>query len=432
MDVWVIGGGLAGSEAALTLADLGFPVTLFEMRPAVMTPAHKTSKLAELVCSNSLGSLSTDNAKGELLFELKVLGSSLVNLAFEAQIGGDKALVVDRELFSTLVEDAVRSHRNITVVRAEITEIPKDVPCIIAPGPLIKGDLLHFLEEREGRCEAQYYDATSPSILTETIDMDYAFWGNRFGEGSDYLNVPLSKEEYYWFVEQLLNAREAHRHDFDKPDAFFERCLPVEEIARRGKESLAFGPMRPTGLAIPEKFRDVHAVIQLRKENASGTILNMVGFQTGISHTEQIRIFKQLPAFKNAVFVRLGQIHQNRFLPGVVNKFFQSRTNRLWFYAGQFTGTEGYLEAIAGGLWAGINVARLLGGEKLIPLPEESMLGGLVTYIEQSLPEVKQPMGVNWGLVPPVEGKKSERKQKRVDRARIAIEYAARELGRVT
>jgi len=190
--------------------------------------------------------------------------------------------------------------------------------------------------------------------------------------------------------------------------------------------------MRPTGLAIPEKFRDVHAVIQLRKENASGTILNMVGFQTGISHTEQIRIFKQLPAFKNAVFVRLGQIHQNRFLPGVVNKFFQSRTNRLWFYAGQFTGTEGYLEAIAGGLWAGINVARLLGGEKLIPLPEESMLGGLVTCIEQSLPEVKQPMGVNWGLVPPVEGKKSERKQKRVDRARIAIEYAARELGRVT
>ena len=430
MDVWVIGGGLAGCEAALTLADLGFPVILFEMRPTIMTPAHKTPKLAELVCSNSLGSLSPENAKGELLFELTILRSSLVNLAFKAKVGGDKALVVDRELFSTLVEDAVHSHANITVVREKVVEIPKNVPCIVAPGPLITEDLLHFLEECEGRYEAQYYDATSPSILTETIDLNYAFWGNRFGEGNDYLNVPLSKDEYYWFVEQLSNAREAQRHDFDKVDTFFERCLPVEEIARRGKESLAFGPMRPTGLDIPERFHDVYAVIQLRKENAFGTIVNMVGFQTGISHTEQIRIFKQLPAFRNAVFVRLGQIHQNRFLPGAVNRFFQSKTNDLWFYAGQFTGTEGYLEAIAGGLWAGINLARLLRNQELIALPEETMLGGLVTYIEQVLLEVRQPMGVNWGLVPLVEGKKSERKRKRVERAKAAIEYAARELGR--
>ncbi|WP_018963037.1 methylenetetrahydrofolate--tRNA-(uracil(54)-C(5))-methyltransferase (FADH(2)-oxidizing) TrmFO [Coprothermobacter platensis] len=430
MDVFVIGGGLAGSEAALTLADDGFHVKLFEMRPFTMTPAHKTGDFAELVCSNSLGSLSQENAKGELIFELTKLGSHLIRYAFLSRVGGDKALVVDREKFSLLVTDAIKNHPNIDIEQKKCSEVPSTAPCIIAPGPLASGDLVNFLSEAEGTLKAEYYDASSPSVLTETIDMDYAFWGNRFDEGADYLNVPLSKTEYEWFVEELLSARMGYRHEFDSMDSFFERCLPIEEIAHRGKESLAFGPMRPTNLNIPDRFKDVYAVIQLRKENDTGSILNMVGFQTGISQQEQLRIFKSLPAFKNAVFVRLGQIHQNTFLPGAVNRYFQSKSHANWFYAGQFTGTEGYVEAIAGGLWAAINLSRFLKNEQLYALPEETMLGGLTTYVETTLPSIRQPMGSNWGLVPSVKGKKSQRKVQRAEKARIAIENAVRELGR--
>ncbi|NPV88625.1 methylenetetrahydrofolate--tRNA-(uracil(54)-C(5))-methyltransferase (FADH(2)-oxidizing) TrmFO [Coprothermobacteraceae bacterium] len=430
MEVLVIGGGLAGTEAALTLASLGYNVLLTEMRPVSMTPAHRTSKLAELVCSNSLGSLSTDNAKGELLHELEVLGSRLVRLAKRCRIPGDKALVVDRELFADLVEAEIDNEPRIKVVRREETSVPTASFAIFAPGPLASDALLNFVLQAENLSEAHFYDATSPTLVADTIDFDYAFWGNRFGEGEDYLNIPMTKEQYFWFVDELIAARNAPRHDFDKVESFFERCLPVEEIARRGKDSLAYGPMRPTGLNIPSKFKDVYAVIQLRKENAEGTLLNMVGFQTGVSHSDQLRIFRQLPALRHAEFARLGQLHRNTFVPGLVNRSLQSKTNPRWFYAGQFVGTEGYLEAIAGGLWAAMNLDRMINGLPPASLPEETIMGGLFRYIEEVLPVVKQPIGANWGLVPVPTVRKSDRKQERKRRAQEAVSSALRGLGK--
>lgn len=405
----VIGGGLAGSEAAWQAAQRGVAVTLWEMRPEKTTPAHTTDKLAELVCSNSLGSDLPDRAGGLLKAELRRLGSLIVACADQSRVPAGGALAVDREAFGELVTQHIVSHPNITLRREEATRVPEGA-VIIASGPLTSDALAAEIARLVGEDHLYFYDALAPIVKAESINMDVAFRASRYGRGSegegDYINCPLDEEEYRHFVEALLSAERIELRHFESEDeTFFEGCLPVEVLAARGPDALAYGPMRPVGLADPRTGRRPHAVVQLRQDNVAGTLYNMVGFQTNLRWPEQQRVFRLIPGLEDVEFARLGQMHRNTFLnaPSILRPSMQARQREDLFFAGQITGIEGYVGNAGSGLLAGINAARLLTSASLWKLPHETMLGALTHYVCHADPSHFQPMKANFGLLPPLE-----------------------------
>ncbi|MEO0079460.1 MAG: methylenetetrahydrofolate--tRNA-(uracil(54)-C(5))-methyltransferase (FADH(2)-oxidizing) TrmFO [candidate division WOR-3 bacterium] len=415
-EVTVIGAGLAGCEAALQCARFGVRVRLFEMRPLKMTPAHKTGDVAELVCSNSLKSDEPHNAHGLLKAELRIFGSVLLECAQRAWIPGGKALVVDRRRFSEEVQSAL-AQAGIVVERHEVTELPANLT-IVATGPLTSDALARELTRLLGAERLFFYDAIAPIVAADSLDMSRIFAASRYGRGADYLNCPLTEEEYDRFVTELVRAELHPLHNFEET-RFFEGCLPVEELARRGRLALAFGPMKPVGLVDPKTGKRPFAVVQLRKENEAGTMFNLVGFQTRLKHPEQERVFRLIPGLEQAVFLRYGSIHRNTFLdsPRVLLATLQPRIRPDLLIAGQLTGVEGYVESIATGLVAGVNAARLALDKEPIYFPTETMLGSLLRYITTPNPDF-QPMNANFGLLPPIEG--PGRRQALVERALTA------------
>ncbi len=416
----VIGGGLAGSEAAWALAERGVRVTLHEMRPAVRTPAHQTDRLGELVCSNSFKSTDVENAHGLLKAELRALGSVLLPCADLARVPGGTALAVDRDVFSREVEARIASHPGITVVRGEVAEVRS--PAVIATGPLTSERLATALAARLGRDSLAFYDAIAPIVSRESLEADrlYALsrWGK--GDGDDYLNAPMDRGGYETFVDLLAEADQHHGHDFDQV-SYFEGCLPVEEMARRGRETLRFGPMKPVGLPDPRTGREPYAVVQLRREDRAGQMWNLVGFQTRLRIPEQQRVFRAIPGLVGAEFLRYGSIHRNSYVnsPASLTSALALRDDPCVLIAGQLTGVEGYTESLGTGLLAGINLARALCGEVPVIPPPTTMLGGLYRYLREADPSRFQPMNANFGLLEPVEGKmrKDERKRLLVERA---------------
>ena len=426
--VTIAGGGLAGCEAAWQLAERGITVRLFEMRPTKMTPAHETSRLAELVCSNSLGGDKTTTTAGILKSELKTLGSLIEACAEEARVPAGNALAVDREAFAAAVERKISAHPNIEVIREELTEIPCE-PAVIATGPLTSAPMAQALKELTGGEFLYFYDAVAPIIDVSTIDMTKAFRANRYGTEGDYINCPMDEEEYKAFWNELVNAETAPRHDFEEEQMIhFDGCLPVEVIAKRGEQTLLFGPLRPVGFEAANNGHEPFAVVQLRQDNREGTLYNMVGFQTSLKWGEQERVFKMIPALKNAEFVRKGVMHRNLFVcaPKVLDKYLRFKGRNALFIAGQASGVEGYMESTAMGLAAGVFAACSVLGLEMPDFPEETAVGALLGYLQNSLPGSFQPMNVNLGIFPRIPGKKirkrTERCQAYADRSKLALE----------
>ena len=397
----VIGGGLAGCEAAWQAANLGVDVVLYEMRPVESTPAHTTAELAELVCSNSLGGNHLTSASGLLKEEMRRLGSLLIAVADETAVPAGSALAVDRHAFSRLVSERIAAHPRITVIREPVDSIPEGL-CIIATGPLTSPQLAEEIQRLTGAHDLYFYDAAAPIIAAESLDTDKGFWAGRYGRGGDdYFNCPMNKEEYLSFREALVHA-ERHEGHIDEPLRFFEGCVPIEELASRGVDTLRFGPLRPVGLVDPATGHRPYAVVQLRKENKEGSLLNLVGFQTRLKWGEQRRVFRMIPALAEAEFVRCGVMHRTTFLnpPRVLRPTYQWRQRDTLFFAGQITGVEGYVESAGSGLIAGLNAALLAKGQKPKTLPPETMLGALAEYITTADPRHFQPMNANFGLLP--------------------------------
>ena len=411
-EITIVGGGLAGSEAAWQVAQSGFKVQLYEMRPSTPTGAHLGGDLAELVCSNSLGSNLPDRASGVLKNELRQLNSMLLECAEASALPAGAALAVDREAFARMVTQKIENHSNIKVLRGEMKEIPQ-TPVIIASGPLTSESLSQSIAKLSGEEHLFFFDAIAPIVHAESINMDIAFRASRYGKGDsdagDYINCPFSKDEYYSFVHELQNAERIELRSFEeairtgvKAGQFFEGCLPIEVIAERGIDSLAYGPMRPVGLRDPQTGRGSFAVVQLRQDNLAGSLYNLVGFQTNLKFPEQKRVLRMIPGLENAEFERLGQMHRNTFIasPKLLRPTLQHITRDDLFFAGQITGVEGYMGNIATGLLAGINAARLLGHKMPITLPHETMLGALCHYITNASLKDFQPMKANFGILP--------------------------------
>ncbi|MBN1283895.1 MAG: methylenetetrahydrofolate--tRNA-(uracil(54)-C(5))-methyltransferase (FADH(2)-oxidizing) TrmFO [Anaerolineae bacterium] len=404
----VIGGGLAGSEAAWQAAERGIDVALYEMRPHKLTPAHTGGCLAELVCSNSLGSNLPDRAGGLLKAELRRLDSLLMRCADQSAVPAGGALAVDRERFACAATEAVEAHPRITVIREEVKELP-GAPAVVASGPLTAPDLAAEIAALAGQDHLYFYDAIAPVVHAESIDMSVAFRASRYGRGEqdegDYINCPLTEDEYNAFVDALLAAESIELRAFEREDPrFFEGCLPIEQMAARSKQSLAFGPMRPVGLDDPRTGRRPYAVVQLRQDNLAGTLYNLVGFQTNLKWGEQKRVLRMIPGLERAEFMRYGMMHRNTFInaPALLRPTLQFRMRDDLFFAGQVTGVEGYVGNIATGLLAGVNAANLLQGRPLWTLPETTMLGALCHYITHAAPKDFQPMKANFGLMPPL------------------------------
>lgn len=408
----MIGGGLAGSESAWQAAQNGLKVRLYEMRPSSPTGAHLSGDLAELVCSNSLGSNLPDRASGVLKNELRAMNSMLLDCAEESALPAGAALAVDREKFAKCVTEKIQSHSNIELVREEVKEIP-DTPTIIASGPLTSESLTKSIAALSGEEHLFFFDAIAPIVHADSINMDIAFRASRHDKGDldegDYINCPLNKEEYYQFVEALQSAEKIELRSFEesikegvKAGHFFEGCLPVEIIASRGVDSLAFGPMRPIGLTDPRTGRWPYAVVQLRQDNIAGSLYNLVGFQTNLKFPEQKRVLRMIPGLENAEFERYGQMHRNTFIasPKLLRPTLQHITRDDLFFAGQITGVEGYMGNIATGLLAGINMTRLLQNKTPLTLPRETMLGSLCHYITNASLKDFQPMKANFGILP--------------------------------
>lgn len=421
--VTIVGGGLAGSEAALTCGDLGVPVTLYEMRPSRLTPAHRTGYLAELVCSNSLRSLELTRATGLLKEEARRLGSRLLAIAEQARIPAGTGLVVDRERFARAVTEAVERHPRITLVREELRAVPDDRPLVIATGPLTSEEFFASLARYPSVTgKLHFFDAVAPLVYGETIDRRKAFAQNRYGKGEgEYLNCPLTEEEYERFYRELLAARK-HPLEIEGEERYFEACLPIEEIARRGRDALLFGPMKPVGLVDPRTGTRPYAVVQLRRDDVAGELYNIVGFQTNLAYGEQERVFRMIPGLERAEFARFGKMHLNTYFdsPRVLERDLSFRDDRAVFACGQITGAEGYAEAIATGLLAGINAARRARGLETIELPTTTALGSLVAYLADVRHEHFQPMHASFGLLPPLE--------RRLGKRRRYEEYARRAL----
>jgi methylenetetrahydrofolate--tRNA-(uracil-5-)-methyltransferase len=422
-DLTVIGGGLAGSEAAWQAAQRGLKVRLYEMRPTRQTGAHQTHDLAELVCSNSLGSNLPDRASGLLKNETRLLGSMLLECAEQASLPAGGALAVDRELFARLVTERIESHHNIEIMRKEVREIPSS-PTIFASGPLTSPALSNSIAKLSGEEHLFFFDAIAPVIHADSINMEIAFRASRYGTGDqddgDYINCPFTKEEYYAFVDALLQAERIELRAFEeavksgvKAGHFFEGCLPVEIIAGRGLDSLAFGPMRPVGLRDPRTGKRPYAVVQLRQDNLAGSLYNLVGFQTNLKFPEQKRVLRMIPGLENAEFLRYGQMHRNTFIasPKLLRPTLQHLTRDDLFFAGQITGVEGYMGNIATGLLAGINAARVLNDESPLTLPQTTMLGALCHYVTHADLKDFQPMKANFGILPPLDTRVNKRER---------------------
>lgn len=411
-DVTVIGGGLSGSEAALAAARAGAQVHLYEMRPRRMTPAHHTEGLAELVCSNSLGGEGETNAKGLLQAEMRAVGSVVMRAAEAHRVPAGGALAVEREGFSKLVTEVLSRYPGIEVVREELAAIPEGI-VVVATGPLTSDALAEHLRVLVGEELLGFYDAAAPVVLGESINLGKAYRAGRYGQSDDYLNCPLNPEEYARFYEVLSQARTHTPHDWEKLE-FFEGCMPIEEIARRGYDTPRFGPMKPVGLPDPRTGKEPYAVVQLRAEDQAGRMWSLVGFQTGLKWGDQKLVVGNIPGLENAEIVRYGVMHRNTYLnaPRLIGPTLALKRHPNLFVCGVLAGVEGYLDSAATGWLAGTNAARLAQGlEPLIP-PETSMLGGLVRYLASANPKGFQPMNANWGLISPVQikGKKSDRR----------------------
>ena len=425
MVINVIGAGLAGCEAAMKIANRGIAVRLFEMKPQKRTPAHHTDLFGELVCSNSLKAMRVESAAGLLKEEMRRLGSFLMQCADRCQVPAGGALAVDREQFASLVTEGIRQHPLITVVHGEVTDIPDDAVTVIATGPLTSDALAKKIEERFGD-SLSFFDAAAPIVTAESIDMDYAFTASRYDRGGDddYINCPMNKEEYEVFYHALVNAERAPLHDFDVSNPkVYEGCMPVEVLAQRGEGTLRFGPMKPVGLIDPRTGHRAWALLQLRKENAAGTMYNLVGFQTNLKFPEQKRVFSLIPALHRAEFVRYGVMHRNTFLcsPKVLRADFSVKENSKLFFAGQITGVEGYMESAASGIMASMNAARLLEGKETLVLPPDTMTGALARYIADPSVKKFQPMGANFGVLPELANRPRDKRLR-------AAAYAARAL----
>ena len=404
--VTVIGAGLAGSECAWQLAQRGISVTLREMKPEKLTPAHQTADFAELCCSNSLRAAGLENAVGLLKEELRQLGSLLIRCADETAVPAGGALAVDRHGFSRLVTERVRSHPLITVVPGEVTDLPEgDV--VVASGPLTSDALADRLLSMLGRQDSalHFFDAAAPLVSFDSVDMDSGFFASRYDKGTpDYINCPMDREEYLAFWQELIHAQEAEVHGFEDKNVF-EGCMPVEVMARRGEDTLRYGPLKPRGLKDPRTGKEPYAVVQLRKDNADGTLYNIVGFQTHLRFPEQRRVFSMIPALREAEFVRYGVMHRNTFLnsPALLDRYYRLRSEPRISFAGQMTGVEGYVESCASGALVGIETARRLLGESPVDFPAETAIGALGLYISGgSVSGNFQPMNINFGIIAPL------------------------------
>jgi methylenetetrahydrofolate--tRNA-(uracil-5-)-methyltransferase len=431
-DITIIGGGLAGSEAAWQAANGGAKVRLCEMRPVVKTPVHQTDRLAELVCSNSLKSNALTNATGLLKEEMRRMNSLITAAADGASVPAGEALAVDRELFAGYITGKLEGHPNIEIVREEVTKLDENAVTIIATGPLTSDALAERIGELTGQSQLFFYDAVAPTIDASTIDREKVFLASRYDKGdAAYLNCPFSKAEYEAFYEALLHAELAPIQEHEAKTPYFEGCLPIEVLASRGPKTLSFGPMKPVGLTDPRTGHRPWAALQLRQENLAGTLYSMVGFQTRMKWGEQKRVFRMIPGLEQAEFVRYGVIHRNTYIqsPQVLTDTLQMRHHPHIFFAGQITGVEGYVEAAATGILAGVNAARYCHSQPLLTLPETTMLGALAAYVAHYDGKDFQPMNSNWGIVPPLPERIRDKKEKGALLAERALADLAVALG---
>jgi methylenetetrahydrofolate--tRNA-(uracil-5-)-methyltransferase len=435
VSVTVVGGGLAGCEAAWALAQRDYSVVLCEMRPVVNTAAHQTDRLAELVCSNSFKSVELGNAHGLLKAELGVLGSLLLEAAGEVRVPGGAALAVDRALFSQAVTARIESHRNITVVRQEESAFPS--PAIVATGPLTSDRLADAIKQRLGVSHLVFYDAIAPIVSGDSLDQGLLYRCSRYGkgDGDDYLNAPFDESHYVTFVDALVSGEQFQGHEFDQVP-YFEGCLPVEEMARRGRDALRYGPMKPVGLPDPRTGREPHAVAQLRQEDRAGQMWNLVGFQTRLLIPAQREVFTTIAGLENVEFLRYGSIHRNTYLnsPAVLTAHLSAPDDPQLLFAGQLVGVEGYTESLGTGLLCGINMARMLSGQEPVVPPPETMLGSLIRYVHEADSRHFQPMNANFGLLPPLSRRVRDKRKKRellAQRAVLAMREFVDQLGGV-
>ena len=434
----VYGAGLAGCEAAWQAAERGVKVRLYEMKPEKYTPAHHSEGFAELVCSNSLRSDSLTNAVGLLKEEMRRLGSLIMMAAEISRVPAGSALAVDRKLFSSLITEKIKDHPNIEVISAEMTDVPKDEITVVATGPLTSDKMAEYIEHELGCSGLHFFDAAAPIVDFSTINMEVAFFASRYGKGdADYINCPMTKEQYDAFYNELINAKEAEIKEFDREEqkkiTVFEGCMPVEIMAKRGYDTLCYGPLKPVGLTDPRTNKESFAVVQLRKENKEGTMYNLVGFQTHLTFPEQRRVFRMIPGLENAEFLRYGIMHRNTYLnsPGLLDADYSMINNPNIFFAGQMTGVEGYIESAGSGLVAGINAARRACGEESIIFPDVTMIGSMAAYVKYGSMSKFVPMNANFGIVKPLEyrvkGGKSARYEVIAGRALEALDELIKE-----
>lgn len=414
MYINVIGAGLAGCEAAMKIASKGIKVHLYEMKPRKKTPAHHTDMFGELVCSNSLKALRKESAAGLLKDEMRRLDSFLMKCADKCRVPAGGALAVDRSIFAQLVTEGIKNNPNIEVFSEEVTQIPYDAITVIATGPLTSEPLAESIREICGD-SLSFFDAAAPIVSAESVDMNYAFFASRYGkgDGDDYINCPMNKDEYELFYNELIKAQRAPLHDFDVNNPkVYEGCMPVEVMAQRGEGTLRFGPMKPVGLTDPKTGHRPWAVLQLRKENSAGTMYNLVGFQTNLKFPEQKRVFSLIPALHNADFIRYGVMHRNTFIcsPKILNADYSVKENKNLFFAGQLTGVEGYMESAASGIVAGINAVRRYKNIDTLVFPEKTMIGALSAYISDPTVSNFQPMGANFGVLPELDDRPRDKK----------------------
>ena len=429
MNVTVIGAGLAGSECAWQLAQRGIDVTLYEMKPKKRTPAHITDDFAELCCSNSLRSDQLENAVGLLKEELRRLGSLIMTCADATRVEAGGALAVDRHGFARMVTEKIRSHPRITVVEEEVTAIPAEGTVVVASGPLtsdaLADELLRLLGENT---DLHFFDAAAPLVTAESIDMENAWFGSRYDKGTaDYINCPMTEEEYDAFWQELTTAQEAEVHGFEDK-MVFEGCMPVEVMARRGHDTLCYGPLKPRGLKDPRTGKEPYAVVQLRRDNSEGTVYNLVGFQTHLRFPEQKRVFTMIPALRNAEFLRYGVMHRNTFLdsPRLLNRYYQFNADPRISFAGQMTGVEGYVESSASGFLVGVETARRLLGQPPVDFPQETAIGALGLYVCNGSNTSFQPMNINFGIIPSLGYKVKGKRNKNAELSRRSLEIIDR------
>ena len=427
--ITVIGAGLAGCEAAYAISKRGIKVDLFEMKPAKKSPAHKTDDFAELVCSNSLKADRVDSAAGLLKQEMRLFGSICLEAAQYTKVPAGGALAVDRIAFSRYITEKIKSDKNITVINNVVDNIPSEGITVIATGPLTDGKLSDSIEKFCNSENLNFYDAAAPIVTADSIDFESAFIASRYdrddtGEG-DYINCPMNKEEYEQFYDALITAESAPLHDFDKPFKVYEGCMPIEVLAKRGIDSIRFGPLKPVGLRDPRTGHRPWAVVQLRKENAAGSLYNLVGFQTNLKFNEQKRVFSLIPALKNAEFMRFGVMHRNSFInsPNLLNRDLSLKNNDNIFFAGQLSGVEGYMESAASGIIAGINAANKLKGKPPVILPNFSMIGALLGYITDNTVTNFQPMGANFGILPPLENHIRDKRERYAALSKRSLDF---------